>query len=448
MLRTYSYLSACARTGFTSSGAAWPAVRLRGNSRNAQIPVVLSEMRPGQPTPAHRTDRLAELVCSNTFKSTELTNAHGLLKAEMRVLGSLVLAAADAVRVPGGTALAVDREAFAAFMTERVSTHPQIHVERTEVTSLPSPGIVATGPLTSDALAVALQQRLGAQSLAFYDAIAPVVDVESIDHERVFRASRYGKETMNCGTRDQGSGVGEPRRPTADDGSTTPELDGAAPGEQEQGEGGAYINCPFTREEYDAFIDALSTADQHHGHEFDAVAVLRRMFTRRGNGAAGPRCAAVRSAQAGGTRRSQRPDADRTPWRSCGARTVAGRMWNLVGFQTRLRIREQQRVFRLIPGLAAAEFLRYGSIHRNSYVNTPAVLSAIPVAARRSAYLAGRPDDRGRGVHRERGDRAARGDQSRARARGRRGRSCRHQPRCWARCIGTSARPIRDISSR
>ncbi len=306
-------------------------------------------MRPIRPTPAHRTDRLAELVCSNTFKSTELTNAHGLLKAEMRVLGSLVLAAADAVRVPGGTALAVDREAFAAFMTERVTTHSQIHVDRSEVTSLPSPGIVATGPLTSDALAVALQQRLGAQSLAFYDAIAPVVDVESLDHERVFRASRYGKETM------------------------TPDSDGSA-GDQEQVGDGAYINCPFTHEEYDAFIDALSTADQHHGHEFDAVPYFEgclpvEVMAQRGRDVL--RFGPLKPVGLVDPRTGRRPYAVAQLRRE----DRGGRMWNLVGFQTRLRIGDQQRVFRLIPGLGAAEFLRYGSIHRNSYVNTPAVLS-------------------------------------------------------------------------
>ncbi len=226
----------------------------------------------------------------------------------MRALGSLVLAAADAARVPGGTALAVDREAFAALVTERIAMHPQIRVERREVASLPSPGIVATGPLTSDALAAVLRQRLGSESLAFYDAIAPVVDIDSLDRERVFRASRYGKETMNCGSGVSCQGSGELRRPTADDGSTAPELDSAAVGDVEQGEG-AYINCPLTREEYDAFIDALSAGDQHQAPRVRCRALLRGVSAGRGDGAAGPRCVAFWSAQACGARRSpDRPE--------------------------------------------------------------------------------------------------------------------------------------------
>src|SRR5688572_20642670 len=198
--------------------------------------VVLHEMRPVRQTPAHQTEKLAELVCSNTFKSTETSNAHGLLKAEMRALGSIVLEAADAARIPGGSALTVDRDVFAQAVHDRVHAHQRITVAREEVTTIPSPGIIATGPLTSDALGAAIAARLGVDALAFYDAIAPVVAVESIDMSRVFRASRYGKETM--------------------------------PGASDEG---AYLNCPFTREEYEAFIDALSTADQFTAHEFDKV---------------------------------------------------------------------------------------------------------------------------------------------------------------------------------
>src|SRR5688500_14434636 len=175
--------------GLAGSEAAWQLAE-RGHE------VVLHEMRPVRATPAHKTDRLAELVCSNTFKSTECTNAHGLLKAEMRMLGSMVLQAADEARVPGGSALAVDRDAFSRAVHDRVSSHPRITVVREEATDIPSPSIVATGPLTSDALAADVRRRLGVDSLAFYDAIAPIVAAESIDHEVVFRASRYGKETM------------------------------------------------------------------------------------------------------------------------------------------------------------------------------------------------------------------------------------------------------------
>ena len=188
--------------------------------------VVLHEMRPVHRTPAHQTDRFAELVCSNTFKSTETSNAHGLLKAEMRMLGSMVLEAADLARVPGGTALTVDRDVFAAAVTDRVTSHPLIEVVRDEVTTIPSPGIIATGPLTSEALSESIRARTGSDALSFYDAIAPIVAYDSVDHGVVFRASRYGKETM----------------------------EGAS-------EEGAYLNCPMSRDEYEAFLDALVIAD-------------------------------------------------------------------------------------------------------------------------------------------------------------------------------------------
>src|SRR5688500_6493287 len=175
--------------GLAGSEAAWQLAE-RGYR------VVLHEMRPVRATPAHQTDRLAELVCTNTFKSTETSNAHGLLKAEMRALGSLILRAADEARVPGGSALAVDRDVFSAAVHRWVTAHPSIEVVRDEMTELPSPGIIATGPLTSDALSTAIQARLGVESLAFYDAIAPIVAGESVDANVVFRASRYGKETM------------------------------------------------------------------------------------------------------------------------------------------------------------------------------------------------------------------------------------------------------------
>ena len=319
--------------GLAGSEAAWQLAE-RGHS------VVLHEMRPVRATPAHKTDRLAELVCSNTFKSTEVTNAHGLLKAEMRLLGSVILTAADEARVPGGSALAVDRDLFSAAVDEKVKANPRIRVERGEVTDLPSPGIIATGPLTSDALAESIRTRLGAASLAFYDAIAPIVDKDSIDERVVFRASRYGKETMD-----------------------------------DAGDEGAYLNCPMDREQYEAFLDALIGADQFHGHEFDEVPYFEgcmpvEVMAKRGRETLrfGP----------------LKPVGLQDPRTGRDAHAVVqlrmedrgGRMWNLVGFQTRLRIPEQQRVFRMIPGLENAEFLRYGSIHRNSYVNSPAALSS------------------------------------------------------------------------
>jgi methylenetetrahydrofolate--tRNA-(uracil-5-)-methyltransferase len=318
--------------GLAGSEAAWQLAE-RGHD------VVLHEMRPLVGTEAHCTDRLAELVCSNTFKSTELTSAHGLLKAEMRLLGSLILWAADQARVPGGTALAVDRDVFSAAVTERIAAHPRIRVERGEVTAIPSPAIVATGPLTSSALADSIRARLGVASLAFYDAIAPVLSRESLDDAVVFRASRYGKETMAG-----------------------------------QGDAGAYLNCPMSREQYDAFLDALTAADQHHGHEFDTLPYFEgcmpvEEMARRGRDTLrfGPlKPVGLRDPRTG-----------RDAWAVVQLRQEdrAGRMWNMVGFQTRLRIPEQQRVFRMIPGLTDAEFLRFGSIHRNSYLNAPGALS-------------------------------------------------------------------------
>jgi methylenetetrahydrofolate--tRNA-(uracil-5-)-methyltransferase len=300
--------------------------------------VVLHEMRPARGTPAHQTGKLGELVCSNTFKSTETSNAHGLLKAEMRLLGSMILRAADEARVPGGTALAVDRELFSAGVDARVRGHPNVTVTGEEVTTLPATGIVATGPLTSDALATAIRERLGLEALAFYDAIAPVVSLESLDLSQLFRASRWDKETM--------AGAEE----------------------------GAYLNAPLDKAEYEALIDALASADVYTGKEFDAVPYFEgcmpvEEMVRRGRDVLrfGPmKPIGLRDPRTG-----------RRPWAVVQLRQEdrAGRMWNLVGFQTRLRIPEQQRVLRTIPGLANAEFLRYGSIHRNSYLNAPAALA-------------------------------------------------------------------------
>jgi methylenetetrahydrofolate--tRNA-(uracil-5-)-methyltransferase len=337
--------------GLAGCEAAWQLAE-RGHS------VVIHEMRPDHPTPAHRTDRLAELVCSNTFKSTETSNAHGLLKAEMRLLGSLILQAADEARVPGGTALAVDRELFAQAVTERVTAHPRIRVERGEVAELPEVGVVATGPLTSDALAEAIRARLGVASLAFYDAIAPVVARDSIDDEIVFRASRYGKETMPGQRAVRGEGEGEGGGGAA--GEAAPE--------------GAYLNCPFTREQYEAFLDALAAADQYHGHEFDEVPYFEGCMPVEVMAQRGRETLRFGPLKPVGLRD---PRTGRDAWAVAQLRQEdrAGRMWNLVGFQTRLRIPEQQRVFRMIPGLADADFLRYGSIHRNSYLNSPAALA-------------------------------------------------------------------------
>lgn len=311
--------------GLAGSEAAW-ALAERG------IPVTLHEMRPGIPTPAHRTDRLAELVCSNSFKSVELTNAHGLLKAELRALGSLLLPCADLAQVPAGSALAVDRELFSQAVHQRVTAHPNITVVREEMAQLPSPGIIATGPLTSERLTRAMTDRLGASALAFYDAIAPVVSADSLDHSRLYALSRYGK-----------------------------------------GNGDDYLNAPMDAEAYNRFIDALLGGDQHQGHEFDQVPYFEGCLPVEEMASRGRETLRFGPMKPVGL---TDPRTGRQPHAVVQLRREdrAGQMWNLVGFQTRLRIPDQQRVFRAIPGLEAAEFLRFGSIHRNSYLNSPACL--------------------------------------------------------------------------
>ncbi|HLY51945.1 MAG TPA: methylenetetrahydrofolate--tRNA-(uracil(54)-C(5))-methyltransferase (FADH(2)-oxidizing) TrmFO [Steroidobacteraceae bacterium] len=300
------------------------------------VRVTLHEMRPVRATPAHQTDRLAELVCSNSFKSVDVTNAHGLLKAEMRRLGSIVLEAADAARVPGGSALAVDRAVFSAEVQARVEAHPNITVVREEVTALPSPAVIATGPLTSDALSAAIAARLGVSALAFFDAIAPIVSDESLDHAQLFRASRYGKG------------------------------------------GDDYLNAPLDQAGYDALLAAMAAGDQYApNHEFDTIPYFEGCLPVEEMARRGKDTLRFGPMKPVGLH-DPRADARGEPYAVVQLRQEdrAGQMWNLVGFQTRLRTAEQKKVFRMIPGLANAEFLRMGSIHRNSYINAPAALTA------------------------------------------------------------------------
>jgi len=334
--------------GLAGSEAAWQLAE-RGHR------VVVHEMRPVRGTPAHKTDRLAELVCSNTFKSTETSNAHGLLKAEMRMLGSVVLEAADRARVPGGSALTVDRDLFSSGVHDRVSAHPAIEVARGEVTDIPTPSVIATGPLTSDALADAIRTRLGVESLAFYDAIAPIISIDSIDRDLAFRASRWDKETMDS------SDVRE----------------------------GAYLNCPMTREQYDAFTEALVHADLATAHDFDSVPYFEGCMPVEEMARRGRETLRFGPMKPVGLRD---PRTGRRPYAVVQLRMEdrGGRMWNMVGFQTRLRYPEQQRVFRMIPGLENAEFLRMGSIHRNSYLNSPGALtSQLSLRDDRMVFFAG-----------------------------------------------------------
>ena len=322
--------------GLAGSEAAWQIAE-------AGVPVTLHEMRPQRGTDAHQTEHLAELVCSNSFRADDWTgNAVGLLHAEMRALGSIIMACGDAHQVPAGGALAVDRDGFAQAVTARLEAHPLVTISRAEVAGLPPADwdnvIVATGPLTSPALSQAILDLTGEGQLLFFDAIAPIVNFDSVDMSVAWRQSRYDKE---------------------------------GPG----GDAAAYINCPMDKDQYEAFIDALATADQFTSHEFDKVPYFEgcmpiEEMARRGRESL--RFGPMKPIGLQDPRSTSRPHAvvqlrmeDR-----------GGRMWNLVGFQTRLRIPEQARVFRMIPGLAEAEFLRFGSIHRNSYVNAPAALSS------------------------------------------------------------------------
>ncbi len=311
--------------GLAGSEAAWRLARLGYR-------VDLFEMRPVTGTPAHETDRLAEIVCTNSFKSESLDTPHGLLKAEMRRLGCFLLDVAARWRVPAGSALAVDRRLFSADVTDRLEKEERITIVREESTELPeAPAIVATGPLTSDALSEAIREALGTEGLAFFDAIAPIFSRESIDEDSVWLGSRYGK--------------GE----------------------------AAYLNCAMDEPTYDAFLDALLEADVHEGHDWEGVPYFEgclpvEVMARRG-----------RDTLRFGPLRPVGLDDPRTGRRAHAvvqlrAEDRGGRMWNLVGFQTRLRRGEQERVFRMIPGLEKAEFLRYGSIHRNSYLCHPLLL--------------------------------------------------------------------------
>jgi methylenetetrahydrofolate--tRNA-(uracil-5-)-methyltransferase len=295
--------------------------------------VRLIEMRPVRTTPAHRTDRLGELVCTNSFKSEDPANAHGQLKREMRALGSALLACADATKVPAGSALAVDRELFANAMSAAVHFQPNIELVREEVTTLPEgPAVVASGPLTSDALSGAIQAALGDDGLAFFDAIAPVVSRDSLDETVVFEAGRFE-------------------------------------------ESGDYLNCPMSRPEYDAFIAALKAADVYPGHDWEAVPYFEGCLPIEVMAERGEQTLRFGPMKPIGL---IDPRTGRRPWAVVQLRREdrAAQLWNMVGFQTRLRMGEQGRVFRMIPGLGRAEFMRWGSIHRNTYLNFPARLSA------------------------------------------------------------------------
>jgi methylenetetrahydrofolate--tRNA-(uracil-5-)-methyltransferase len=344
--------------GLAGCEAAWQAAA-RG------VPVTLHEMRPTRPTAVHKTDRLAELVCSNSFRADKLDNAVGLLKEEMRRLGSLVMRAAEASRVPAGAALAVDREQFAQLVTGAIAGNPLITLVRDEVTAIPdsserSPVIVATGPLTSDPLSGDIARLVGAAHLYFYDAISPIVLAETIDMSKVFRQSRWGRSLRAAGA---ACGV--------DDGE------------------GDYLNCPLTREDYQRFYDALVHAESATVHDFDKERFFEgclpiEVMAHRG----------VDTLRFGPMKPVGLvdPRTGREPYAAVQLRqdNLAGDHYSLVGFQTQVKWGDQARVLRLIPGLEQADFVRFGMVHRNTYVNGPTVLeSTWQVRVRPTMFFAG-----------------------------------------------------------
>ncbi|HUI26808.1 MAG TPA: methylenetetrahydrofolate--tRNA-(uracil(54)-C(5))-methyltransferase (FADH(2)-oxidizing) TrmFO [Candidatus Kryptonia bacterium] len=295
--------------------------------------VRLFEMRPLRPTEAHHTDRLAELVCSNSFRSASLDSGVGLLKEEMRRLGSLVMTVADRTRLPAGAALAVDREQFAAELTATILATPNIEVVRAELTAIPDDGlvIVASGPLTSPALSAHIQRLFGERHLYFYDAIAPIVTAESIDRSQVFLASRYGKG------------------------------------------GDDYLNCPLAREQYYAFVAAVLEADKVPTKDFERCVYFEGCMPIEEMARRGPDTLAFGPMRPVGL---TDPRTGKRPFAVVQLRQDdrAGRLYNLVGFQTKMTYPAQRRVLRMIPGLERAEFVRLGSLHRNTFINSPTVL--------------------------------------------------------------------------
>ena len=348
--------------GLAGSEAAWQAA-------SEGVPVQLYEMRPGRSTPVHRTGRLAELVCSNSFRGDKLDNAVGLLKEEMRRLGSLVMQAAEATRVPAGAALAVDRDRFADTITRAIGGHPLISVVREEVASIPpssgrDPVVVATGPLTSDALAADIARLVGAAHLSFYDAISPIVRADTIDRARVFRASRWNRHG----------------RPAPDAARDTRPGSGGDEGP------GDYLNCPLTREEYERFHDALVQAEPAEVHDFDRERFFEgclpiEVMAHRG----------IDTLRFGPMKPVGLvdPRTGRPPYAVVQLRqdSLAADHYSLVGFQTQLKQGEQARVLQLVPGLERAEFVRYGMIHRNTYINAPTVLRPTWQTRRRDDVL-------------------------------------------------------------
>ena len=333
--------------GLAGCEAAWQAA-------NRGVRVRLYEMKPKKFTPAHHSEGLCELVCSNSLRSDVQSNAVGLLKEEMRRLGSLIIEAADATRVPAGSALAVDREKFSAYVTEKIKNHPNIELIEAEVESVDEDAItvIATGPLTSDGFARYITERLGASSLHFFDAAAPIVDAETINTDVAFFASRYDKGDAD------------------------------------------YINCPMTKEQYDAFWEALVSAEEASLKEFDSEEQKRNPKVFEGCMPVEVMARRGRDTLLFGPLKPVGLVDKRTGIQSYAVvqlrkENIEGTMYNLVGFQTHLTFGEQKRVFRMIPGLENAEFLRYGVMHRNTYLNSPGYLDETYRLRGSNIYFAG-----------------------------------------------------------
>jgi len=321
--------------GLAGSEAAWQLAK-------AGVPVTLHEMRPERQTEAHKTDGLAELVCSNSFRSDDFeANAVGLLHEEMRRSGSIIMASADAHKLPAGGALAVDRDGFSAAVTEALTTHPLVRIERGEVAGLPPEDwrsvIVATGPLTSEALAREVDALTGQEELAFFDAIAPIVHAESIDMDVCWRQSRYDK---------------------------------VGPG----GTGADYINCPLDKAQYDAFIEALLAGEKTEFKDFEKTPYFEGCLPIEVMAERGADTLRYGPLKPVGLTNAHKPN--EKPYAVIQLRqdNALGTLWNMVGFQTKLKYAEQVRVFRMIPGLERAEFARLGGLHRNTFLNSPIVL--------------------------------------------------------------------------
>ena len=326
--------------GLAGCEAAWQLAQ-RG------VQVVLTEMKPGKKSPAHHSDKMAELVCSNSFRGDRLTNAVGLLKAEMREMGSLILSCADQTAVPAGGALAVDREGFSDLVTERVRSHSRITVVEKEADQIPEGAvIIATGPLTSEKMSMAIAGLPGLETLQFYDAAAPIVYRESLNPERVFRLSRYER-------------------------------------------GNDYLNCPMTETEYNAFIDALLQAETAEVHGFEEKRIFEGCMPIESMARRGRMVPAFGPMKPVGL---VDPRTGKSPFAVVQLRQddAADTMYNLVGFQTRLKFPEQKRVFGMIPGLEHAEYARYGRMHRNTFLHSPGFLNErFEMIQRPRCYFAG-----------------------------------------------------------